>query len=68
MKPLAFVSRLPLRIRNGIALLFALGATHVALSLQALPVVGVLAIAHLFFPPMGVYGVWDVATRRRCSR
>lgn len=63
MTPSAVVSRLPLRVRNGITLLFALGVAHVALSLQALPVVGVLAIAHLFFPPMGVYGVWDVATR-----
>jgi hypothetical protein len=63
MKTPAVVSRLPVRVRNGITLLFALGLTHVALSLQALPVVGVLAIAHLFFPPMGVYGMWDVATR-----
>lgn len=63
MKLPAVVSRLPQRVRNGITLLFALGVAHVALSLQALPVVGVLAIAHLFFPPMGVYGVWDVATR-----
>lgn len=63
MKLPVVVSRLPQRARNGITLLFALGVAHVALSLQALPVVGVLAIAHLFFPPMGVYGVWDVATR-----
>lgn len=59
----AVVSRLPLRVRNGLALLFALGLTHVALSVQALPVVGLLAVAHLFFPPAGVYGAWDVATR-----
>ncbi len=63
MKLPTVVARLPQRVLNGIALLFALGLAHVALSLQALPVVGVLAIAHLFFPPMGVYGVWDVATR-----
>lgn len=59
----AVVSRLLPRVRNGIALLFALGVAHVALSLQALPVVGVLALAHLFFPPIGAYGVWEVATR-----
>lgn len=63
MRMPAVVSRLPLRVRNGITLLFALGLTHVALSLQALPVVGLLAVAHLFFPPAGVYGAWDVATR-----
>ena len=61
MKLPAVVSRLPLRVRNGIALLLALGVTHVALSLQALPVVGWLAIAHLFFPPAGVYGAWELA-------
>lgn len=57
----AIVSRLPLRVRNGLALLFALGVAHLALSLQALPVVGVLAIAHLFFPPAGPWGLWDLA-------
>lgn len=61
MTPPAVVSRLPLRVRNGITLLFALGVAHVALSLQALPVVGWLAIAHLFFPPAGVYGAWELA-------
>lgn len=57
----AIVSRLPLRVRNGLALLFALGLAHVALSVQALPVVGLLAVAHLFFPPAGVYGAWELA-------
>lgn len=63
MKLPAVVARLPSRVRNGLAVLFALGLTHVALSVQALPVVGLLAVAHLFFPPMGVYGAWEVATR-----
>lgn len=61
MRMPAIVSRLPLRVRNGITLLFALGVAHVALSLQALPVVGVLAIAHLFFPPMGAWGLYELA-------
>ncbi|MGN6151296.1 MAG: hypothetical protein ACTHOH_04700 [Lysobacteraceae bacterium] len=57
----AIVPGLSGRVRNGIALLFALGVAHVALSLQALPVVGLLAIAHLFFPPAGAWGLWDLA-------
>lgn len=61
MRMPAVVSRLPLRVRNGITLLFALAVAHVALSLQALPVVGVLAIAHLFFPPMGAWGLYELA-------
>jgi len=63
MKPLALVARLPARVRNGLSLLFALGLAHVALSVQLLPVAGLLAVAHLFFPPMGAYGAWEVATR-----
>lgn len=58
-----FAARLPSRLRRALALLFALGATHAALSIQMLPVTGILAIAHLFFPPMGAYALWELAVR-----
>jgi hypothetical protein len=61
--PPAVVSHLSQRVRNGIALLFALGLTHVTLSLQALPVVGLAAIAYLFFPPLACVDAWDATTR-----
>ena len=61
--PAIVVSRLPARLRNGIAWLFALGVAHVALSAQLLPVVGLAAIAYLFFPPFACLDAWDATMR-----
>jgi len=58
-----FAARIPPRLRRGLSLLFALGATHAALSLQLIPVIGPMAFLHALFPPIGAYLPIDLATR-----
>jgi hypothetical protein len=63
LAPSAFVARLPLRLRRALSLLFALGTTHAVLSLQLIPVVGLMAFVHAVFPPMGAWVAIELATR-----
>jgi len=63
LAPLAFVARLPSRLRRAVSLLFALGVVHATLSLQLIPVIGLMAFVHAVFPPMSAWAAVELASR-----
>ena len=59
----AVPARWQARLRAGITLLFALGVVHATLSLQLIPVIGLMAFVHAVFPPMSAWVTVELAAR-----